>query len=206
MNPDLLAKASRHLSRRDPVLKRLRKAIGPCTLQIHSDGFQVLARAIVSQMIATKVALVIYDRLRAALPRRRMTPRNLLAAAPAALRGAGLSATKVQALRDLAERAVSGVLPLGRRDGLSDDEVIEHLVQVRGIGRWTAEMFLIFSLGRPDVLPVGDFGLRAGVRTHYQLEELPNRAALTALAEPWRPYRTVATWYFWRSFGAVPQS
>jgi 3-methyladenine DNA glycosylase/8-oxoguanine DNA glycosylase len=122
------------------------------------------------------------------------------------LRGAGLSRAKVLALKDLAERAVSGELPLDRLPEMSDEEVIECLVEVRGIGRWTAEMFLIFSLGRLDVLPVDDFGLRAGVRDVYQLPDLPSRAALRERAEPWRPYRSIATWYFWRSRGGVPQS
>ena len=110
------------------------------------------------------------------------------------------------ALKDLAERAVSGALPLARLGEMSDEEVIDVLLPVRGIGRWTAEMFLIFSLGRLDVLPVDDFGLRAGVRDVYQLPDLPNRVALRERGEPWRPYRSIATWYFWRSRGGVPQS
>src|SRR5262249_13201426 len=134
------------------------------------------------------------------------SPEALLAVSEQSLRGVGLSATKAKALRDLAKRAADGVLPLGRWGGLDDDEVIAHLVQVRGIGRWTAEMFLIFSLGRPDVLPVADFGLRAGVKEHYKLADLPGRSELTQLAEAWRPYRTIATWYIWKSKGAVPQS
>jgi 3-methyladenine DNA glycosylase/8-oxoguanine DNA glycosylase len=122
------------------------------------------------------------------------------------LRGVGLSANKVLALRDLADKVHQGDVPLDDLHLLDDEGVIERLIPVRGIGRWTAQMFLIFSLGRPDVLPLDDFGLRAGVKRHYALADLPGRQELTALAEPWRPYRSIATWYIWRTFGNVPQS
>lgn len=206
LDPAILTKAQRHLSRRDPVLKRVRALIGPCTLQTEPDTFLVLVRAILSQMISTKAANAIFTRLCAALPRGNVTPANLLSLKVDELRAVGLSRAKVAGLHDLAERAATGVLPLKRFDTLSDDEVIDHLVQVRCIGRWTAEMVLIFSLGRLDVLPVDDFGLRAGVKEQYGLEELPGRAALQELGEPWRPYRSIATWYFWKSRGWVPQS
>jgi DNA-3-methyladenine glycosylase II len=201
-----LVRARRHLARRDPVLKRVIAAVGPCTLRTVPDGFRILTRAIISQMISTKAALAIAGRVEALMGGAGVTPAALLAAAETDLRGAGLSMAKVRALRDLAERTAGGVLPMGRLDELPDDEVIGHLVAVRGIGRWTAEMFLIFSLGRLDVLPVGDFGLRAGVQEQYRLDALPGAAALRQLAEPWAPYRSIATWYFWRSRGAVPQS
>jgi DNA-3-methyladenine glycosylase II len=198
--------AQRHLARRDPVLKRVIAAVGPCTLRIEPDGFHILTRAIISQMISTKAALAIAGRVQSLLGEDGITPAALLAAEIDALRGAGLSASKVQALRDLAERVHTGVLPMARLPELSDDEVIGHLVPVRGIGRWTAEMFLIFSLGRLNVLPVGDFGLRAGVQEQYGLKELPGAETLRKLAARWEPYRSIATWYFWRSRGAVPQS
>ncbi len=118
----------------------------------------------------------------------------------------GLSGTKAGALRDLAERVSTEALPLAHLAEMADEDVTARLLAVHGIGPWTTEMFLIFALGRLDVLPVDDFGLRAGVRDVYVLAELPDRKRLRELAEPWRPYRTVATWYFWRSRGGVPQS
>lgn len=130
----------------------------------------------------------------------------IAAASAEGLRGAGLSRAKVLALKDLAQQALNGGLSLERLADKSDEQVIAALVSVRGIGRWTAEMFLIFSLGRLDVLPVDDFGLRAGVRELYDLPDLPGRAELRERGEIWRPYRSIATWYFWRSRGAVPQS
>jgi DNA-3-methyladenine glycosylase II len=199
-------KAQRHLARRDPVLKRLIGLVGPCTLQPEPDGFLVLVRAVVAQMISTKAAAAISARLLGLLGKAGLTPAAVLKAGEAKLRGVGLSQAKARSLLDLAGRARSGALPLADFPSLSDEEVIGHLMPVRGIGRWTAEMFLIFSLGRMDVLAVDDFGLRAGVRDHYGLAELPGRAFLRTHAEPWRPYRSIATWYLWRSRGFVPQS
>ena len=117
-----------------------------------------------------------------------------------------MSANKVRCLRELAEKCQNQSLPLAHFADMDDEDVIEHLTELRGIGRWTAEMFLIFSLGRQDVLPHGDYGLRAGVLKQYGLEELPDKKTLTVLAEPWRPFRTIGTWFIWRSFGNVPQS
>ncbi|HZV07193.1 MAG TPA: DNA-3-methyladenine glycosylase 2 family protein [Gemmataceae bacterium] len=199
-------KARRHLSSCDPLLAQLIKNVGPCTLQPSGEAFPLLVRSIISQMISTKAALAISARVLAAMQPHGLTPVAVAAASEEALRGAGLSRTKVLALKDLAERALSGALPLDQLAELSDEEVIDCLIPVRGIGRWTAEMFLIFSLGRLDVLPVDDFGLRAGVRDVYQLPDLPTRAALRERGEVWRPYRSIATWYFWRSRGGVPQS
>jgi DNA-3-methyladenine glycosylase II len=204
---ELFPQAKRHLARKDEVLKRVIAQVGPCTLQpMGDDHFVVLVRAIVSQLISTRAAETIFGRLQAVLGRRGVTPAALLAAQPEALRGAGLSGSKTAALRDLAERVRKRVLPLKKLPELPDEEVSAHLTAVRGIGPWTAEMFLIFCLGRPDILPVGDFGLRAGVRDAYGLAELPDGKALRERAEPWRPYRSIATWYFWRSRGFVPQS
>jgi DNA-3-methyladenine glycosylase II len=141
-----------------------------------------------------------------ALPKGKLKPAGVLDLTDEQMRAAGLSANKVRSLRDLAEKVHTKAVPLARLHKLSDEDVIEHLVTVRGIGRWTAEMFLIFSLGRLDVLPVDDLGLRAGVRDVYALPELPDKASLLERGEVWRPYRSIATWYFWRSRGAVPQS
>jgi DNA-3-methyladenine glycosylase II len=199
-------KAQRHLARRDPVLKRLIGIVGPCTLWFEPDGFVALARSIISQQISTKAAAAIRARLEQTLAPQRVSAAAILAAADEALRGAGLSAGKVRSLRDLAEKVRDGTVPLKRLHTLSDEEVIAHLVPVHGIGRWTAQMFLIFSLGRLDVLPVADLGLRAGVQRQYGLPDLPPPAALEELARPWQPYRSVATWYLWRSLGFVPQS
>jgi DNA-3-methyladenine glycosylase II len=204
--PDLYRKARRHLARRDPVLKRLIASVGPCTLAPDPDVFPVLARSIVSQMISTQAARTSIARLEQALGPAGLTPAGILGASEQALRGAGLSGAKARALADLAEKVRTGELPVKRFPELTDDEVVAHLVRVRGIGVWTAQMFLIFSLGRPDVLPVDDLGFRAGVQEQYELPELPGRTELRRLAEPWRPYRSIATWYFWRSRGFVPQS
>jgi DNA-3-methyladenine glycosylase II len=202
----VFTKARRHLCRSDPLLAQLIKHVGRCTLQPGADPFPALVRAIIAQMISTKAARAITLRVETALHPQTLTPGAVASASEDVLRGAGLSRAKVLALKDLAERASSGAVPLDRLGELSDEEVIDCLLPVRGIGRWTAEMFLIFSLGRLDVLPVDDFGLRAGVRELYGLPELPRRAELRQRAEAWRPYRSIATWYFWRGRGWVPQS
>jgi len=198
-------KARRHLARRDPVLKQLIATVGPCTLRTNPDYFVALARSIVAQQISTKAAQSIFGRLQEALGGT-VRPEPLLAASDEVLRGAGLSAGKQRALRDLAEKVHSGAVPLVELPHLDDEDVIARLIPVRGIGRWTAQMFLIFSLGRLDVLPVDDLGLRVGVQRQYGHPEPPGKKVLEQLAEPWRPYRSIATWYFWRSFGPVPQS
>lgn len=199
-------KAQRHLARRDPMLKRLIAAVGPCTLRYEPNRFAALARSIISQQISTKAALAIRTRLEATLSKHGITPAGILALADEALRGAGLSASKMKSLRDLAHHVHGGIVRLEAIHEMEDEDVIASLVPIRGIGRWTAQMFLIFSLGRADVLPVDDLGLRAGVQDQYGLAELPDKATLTELAEPWRPYRSIATWYLWRSRGFVPQS
>jgi DNA-3-methyladenine glycosylase II len=205
MGPDLFRKAQRHLARRDPVLKRVIAAVGPCTLRPDPDGFRMLVRAIIAQMISTKAAASIFARVEQ-VAGTALTPAAVLALSEPALRAAGLSGTKARALADLAARVADGRLPLDRLPKMTDDEVIARLVPVHGIGRWTAEMYLVFCLGRPDVLPVDDLGLRAGVQEQYGLPDLPGRVPLRERAEPWRPYRSVATWYFWRGRGFVPQS
>lgn len=198
-------RARRHLGRRDPVLHALMREVGPCTLMLNPDRFGLLVRSIVSQQISTKAARAIHGRLQEALGGA-ISPDGIRRAPEELLRAAGLSTSKRLALRDLAEKVHREEVSLHILHDLEDEEVIARLVPVRGIGRWTAQMFLIFSLGRLDVLPVDDLGLRVGIQRRYGLAEPPGRKALTELAEPWRPYRSVATWYFWRSFGAVPQS
>jgi DNA-3-methyladenine glycosylase II len=202
----LFSKARRHLARRDPVLKKLIKAIGPCTLEPNPDRFGILVRSIVSQHISGKAAASISARLEKALAPAGFKPARILRTPEPTLRACGLSANKTRFLFDLAGKVHDGSVPLKRIHELSDEEVIETLLPVLGIGRWTAEMFLIFSLGRWDVLPVDDLGLRVGVQRQFGLKESPTRVQLAELCEPWRPYRTIATWYIWRSLGNVPQS
>ncbi len=199
-------KAHKHLSRRDHVLKTLIGQVGPCTLEVNPDGFAVLARSIISQQISTKAAHAIGGRLLKTLGRSGFRPRAVLKLSDEAMRAAGLSAMKVRSLRDLAEKCLARDVPLAKLPEMPDEEVIETLLPVRGIGRWTAEMFLIFSLGRLDVLPMGDYGLRAGIRNQYGLTDMPDKATLVRIGEVWRPYRSVGTWFIWRSFGSVIQS
>jgi DNA-3-methyladenine glycosylase II len=209
MDPEITKmfhQARRHLSRRDPTLRELIRPIGHCTLRHNSDGFAVLVHSIISQQISTKAAAAIRGRLIASLAPAGITVASVRKARDIQLKQAGLSATKIRSLRDLAEKVLHGHVPLDKLQELSDEEIIECLISVHGIGPWTAQMFLIFSLGRLDILPVADFGLRAGVRRHYKLRKLPDKDRLHKLSEPWRPFRSIATWYIWRSLGGVAQS
>ena len=166
----------------------------------HLTPFQALLRAIVYQQLSGLAAGAIDRRLKALFPGRRPTARRLLALDDETLRGVGLSRSKVASVRDLAEKAVGGVVPDRRALARMDDEaIIERLVGIRGIGRWTVEMLLIFSLGRPDVLPVADLGVRRGFMLHRGHEAMPDFATLEAEGEAWRPYRSVASWYLWRA-------
>jgi DNA-3-methyladenine glycosylase II len=188
------------------VLKEVVARVGPCTLSTEPDRFALLVRSIVSQQISWKAATSIGTRLRKAAGRSGLTPRAILRLRHEQLRAAGLSEAKARSIRDLAEKVAERVVVLDDLHERDDEDVIAHLIPVRGIGRWTAEMFLIFSLGRTDVLPVGDLGLRAGVQRWYGLAELPDKEELVKRAVPWQPYRSIATWYFWRSLGPVRQS
>jgi len=200
--PNDYQKAHKHLSRRDVVLKEIIDKIGPCTLQHNPNCFAVLARSIISQQISTKAAQAIGGRLLKTLGRSGLRPGSVLKLSDEQMRSAGLSAMKVRSLRDLAEKCKSGEIPLNKLTAMEDEEVIEKLLPVLGIGRWTAEMFLIFSLGRPDVFPVADYGLRAGVRNQYGLTDLPDKATLMRIGEVWRPYRSIGTWFIWRSLSS----
>src|SRR5207302_1185121 len=178
----------------------------PCTLQPLPDRFAVLVRSIVSQQISGKAARSISAKLEKALGRWGLHPKAIARADEATLRAAGLSTAKMRAVRDLAAKVLEGSVVLGTLHELDDEAIIEHLTPVRGIGRWTAEMFLIFGLGRLDVLPLADLGLRVGLQRQLGLQEIPDKQRITEIAEAWRPYRSIATWYLWRSFGPVPQS
>src|SRR6516164_1287541 len=192
-----------HLARADAVLGGLIRAVGPCRLSAQADGhpFQTLARAIAHQQLNGTAANTILKRLvdscgGGVFP----TPEQVLAASADSLRAAGFSFAKVAALRDLAEKTIAGVVPDAATLGeLSDEEIIARLTQVRGIGRWTVEMLLVFQLGRPDVLPVDDFGVRSGFQAAYGLSRMPRPQVLAAWGERWKPYRTTAAWYLWRA-------
>jgi 3-methyladenine DNA glycosylase/8-oxoguanine DNA glycosylase len=186
----------------DRRLARVIERAGPVAIQVEPTQslFAALARSIVYQQLSGKAAATIHGRLLGLFPRRRIAPAALLALPVEHLRGAGLSTAKAAAVRDLAERTLDGTVPsLGRVRRMPDEEVIERLVQVRGIGRWTVEMLLIFRLGRPDVLPVTDLGVRKGFAVAFGLDELPDADTMTRRAERWRPWRSVASWYLWRA-------
>jgi DNA-3-methyladenine glycosylase II len=200
--PEFL-RVRRHLARRDKVLRDVMRLVGPCTLEVNADHFSVLARSIISQQISTSAARAIAGRLIAALGRGGLKPKAILALDAETMRGAGLSANKQRSLRDLAEKCVSGSIPLKKLAAMDDEAVIESLIPVHGIGRWTAEMFLIFSLGRLNVFPVADLGLKAGVKRHYGLADMPTKAELDAVGAIWQPFRSVGTWYMWRGL-ALP--
>jgi 3-methyladenine DNA glycosylase/8-oxoguanine DNA glycosylase len=198
--PDWSA-AVEHLSAIDPKLAALIGRVGPCTLEIphHFSIFYSLARSIVYQQLAGAAAQAIFGRVEALFPKGCMTPETLLALDDAALRAAGLSQNKLAALRDLAAKCLDGTVPNKRRlSAMDDEEIIERISQVRGIGRWTVEMLLIFRLGRPNVLPVDDYGVRKGMQRLYKLRELPNKAAMRRRARKWEPWCSVASWYLWR--------
>jgi DNA-3-methyladenine glycosylase II len=199
------ARARRLLSRRDPVIRDLMRRHGPCGLADaqHTDPFRALIHSIISQQLSTRAAATIESRFRAlfgGVP----TPAQVTATPDAQLRAVGLSGQKVKYIRDLCRRVEDGSLPLTTFDVMSDDEVIAALTQVKGIGRWTAEMFLMFRLHRPDVLPVDDLGIVKAVRQAYRLRTLPSPKRLMSLGESWRPYRSVACWYLWASLDNTP--
>jgi DNA-3-methyladenine glycosylase II len=198
-------KARRLLARRDPVLRGLIRRYGPCGLAAaqHADPFRALVRAIIGQQLSTKAAATIEARF-AALYEGSPTPAGVAATPDAPLRGVGLSGQKLGYLRDLAHRVHNGSLPLAVLDGMPDEEVIAALTEVKGIGRWTAEMFLMFRLHRPDVLPVGDLGIVKAVQRAYRLRTMPSPARLQRIGEAWRPYRSVACWYLWASLENAP--
>jgi DNA-3-methyladenine glycosylase II len=188
-----------HLRRKDRVLRNVIDEVGPCTLRPQRDRFGMLVRSIVSQQISTSAASSILAKLTALAGPAGITPENLARFTPAELRTAGVSPQKAGYVLDLARRASDGSLRLARVGRLDDEAVIEHLVQVKGVGRWTAQMFLIFALGRPDVFPHDDLGVRAAIRNLYRLTELPSKEESHAIAAPWRPYASLASWYCWRS-------
>jgi DNA-3-methyladenine glycosylase II len=202
LSPDDYARARRVLMRRDPVLGAAIKKTGPCLMaeRQRKDHLMALVGAIVSQQLSTKAAATIFGRLVALFPDHVIPGAAAIAAIDdQTLRGVGLSGQKVGYLRDLCTRIADGRLVLDELDALQDEDVITRLVAVKGFGRWTAEMFLMFRLHRPDVLPVGDLGIVNAVQRLYGLRKRPDPKRLTKLGEPWRPYRSVACWYLWQS-------
>ena len=192
--------------RRDPVLAAIIRHHGACSLgeaRDRFDHFAMLVRAIVFQQLSTKAATTIHGRLLEATANG-MTPAALAAVTDEQLRTAGISRQKAGYLRDLCEKVAAGAVPLDAVDTMMDEEVIAALTQVKGIGRWTAEMFLIFRLQRPDVLPVGDLGLLTAIQKVYNLRKKPTPARMLKLGEAWRPYRSIACWYLWRSLDPPP--
>lgn len=195
--------AINHLARADRRLARLIERAGPFSLQPQKvqSPFQALLRAIIYQQLSGKAAATIFARVAAQFPHRRgVQPADIVAASDESLRQAGLSRAKVLAVKDLAAKTLDGTVPaFARLRKMDDDEIVARLVSVRGVGRWTVEMLLIFRLGRPDVLPVADLGVRRGFMLTYAQRELPKPADLTRYAERWRPFRSVASWYMWRA-------
>jgi 3-methyladenine DNA glycosylase/8-oxoguanine DNA glycosylase len=204
-----IARALVHLRASDAELGRLIDRAGPfgLTLPDEPSSFAALAEAIVYQQLSPKAAATIFGRFCALFPGTASCPGpdQVLAASEETLRGAGLSGSKQRALHDLARRSVDGELPtLDEARGMEDETIIEKLVRVRGIGRWTAEMFLIFTLGRPDVLPADDYGLRRGFQVAFQTEAMPSPDEVARRGARWAPYRTVASWYLWRALEPAP--
>jgi DNA-3-methyladenine glycosylase II len=205
MQPADYARARRVLARRDPVIAALIRTHGDCGLARaqHTDPFHALVQAIISQQLSTAAARTIGKRLRG-LYDGGMTAASIGSTPDAHLRSVGLSPQKVGYMRDLCAKVQSGELALGSLDSLPDDGVIAALTQVKGIGRWTAEMFLMFRLHRPDVLPVGDLGIVKAIQKQYRLRKPPSGERLVEIGEAWRPYRSVACWYLWASLGNPP--
>jgi DNA-3-methyladenine glycosylase II len=203
--PDYWDDARRHLARRDRVLKKLIPQFGEARLQSRGDAFTTLARSIVGQQISVAAAQTVWDRFAALLDGSgRVRPVEVLALDVTAMRGAGLSARKVEYLRDLAVHFDAGKVHVKAWAAMDDEAIIEELVAIRGIGRWTAEMFLIFHLMRPNVLPLDDLGLMKGISQHYFSGEPVSRHEAREVGDAWAPFRSVATWYVWRSLDPQP--
>jgi DNA-3-methyladenine glycosylase II len=202
MTADDMARARRVLMRRDPVLAPIISRHGVCGLKTGREGdiFCGLVEAIVSQQLSKRAAATIYGRVRALLPNGGPpTPEAFLPLSDAALRGAGLSRPKLGYLRDLSQKMLDGSVNAAGLESMTDEEIVQELTKIKGIGRWTVEMLLIFRLTRPDVFPAGDLGIVKAVQKAYNLRRTPDVKRLHAIAERWRPYRSVASWYLWAS-------
>ena len=206
VTPDYWDEACRHLAKRDRVMKKLIPQFGEARLQSRGDAFTTLARSIVGQQISVKAAQSVWDRFAALLPgpATRIQPSAVMALPVDDLRAAGLSARKVEYLNDLARHFEAGSVHVKQWTQMDDEAIIDELVAIRGIGRWTAEMFLIFHLMRPNVMPLDDLGLLKGISVNYFSGEPVSRAEAREVGEAWSPFRSVATWYIWRSLDPLP--
>jgi DNA-3-methyladenine glycosylase II len=191
-------KAISHLRKSDPVMATIIKRIGACRMEFGPAEFHSLAEAIVYQQLNGKAAFTIFKRF-AALAGEPLTPAGIQKLTNEQMRSAGLSKQKSSYLRDMAERAARGQLDFSKLQRMTDEEVIEHLTQVKGVGVWTAQMFLMFTLKRPNVLPTGDFGVRMAMKKLYKKRKLPKPEQMEKIAKCWEPYRSIACWYLWKS-------
>lgn len=193
-----MRKAINHLKRSDPVMAAIIERIGPCRMEYGPPEFHSLAEAIVYQQLNGKAAVSIFKRF-ATLAGEPLTAAGIQKLTDEQMRSVGLSKQKSSYLRDMAERAARGQLDFSRLHELPDEEVIKHLTQVKGVGVWTAQMFLMFTLKRPNVLPTGDFGVQMAIKRHYNKRKIPKPAQMEKIAKPWEPYRSIACWYLWKS-------
>jgi DNA-3-methyladenine glycosylase II len=194
-----MKKAINHLRKADPVLASIIERVGPYAMQYREPVFQTLVRSIVYQQLSGKAALTIFNRVLAAAKADPITPEAILKLRPQKMRTLGLSQQKVTYIRELARMTRDGEIQFEHLDKLEDADVVAHLTRVKGVGVWTVHMFLMFALRRPDVLPVGDLGVRMAMKKAYGLAELPTPAEMEKIAASWRPWSTVASWYLWRS-------
>lgn len=199
-----MKEATLHLKTADPVLAKIIERVGPCVLAVREPTFETLARSITFQQLNGKAAGSIFARLKKAVGRR-FTASAFLKLSTEELRACGLSRQKIAALTDLAEHVASRKISFAKLGNLPDEEIIARLSQVRGVGVWTVQMFLIFALQRPNILPLSDFGVRNAVRKAYGLSEMPKAAELTEIAQKWHPYCSIAAWYLWRSLDAAAE-
>jgi DNA-3-methyladenine glycosylase II len=193
-----MRKAINHLKKSDPILAAIIEQVGPCRMQFGQPTFHSLAEAILYQQLNGKAAVTIFNRF-TALAGDPLTPAAILKLTDAEMRGVGLSKQKTAYLRDLSEKTKSGLVVFERMPELSEQQVVAHLTQIKGVGVWTAHMFLMFTLRRPDILPTGDYGIQAAIKKHYKKRKWPKPAVMEKIAQPWSPYRSIACWYLWKS-------
>jgi len=193
-----MRKAVNHLKKCDPILRAIIDQVGPCRMEFGPPEFHSLAEAIVYQQLNGKAAVTIFKRF-AALAGEPLTPEGILQLTDEQLRKVGLSKQKSAYVKDLAAKTAAGLLDFSQLPEMPDEEVIKHLTQVKGIGVWTAQMFLMFTLRRPDVLPTGDYGVQAAIKKHYKKRQMPKPHIMEKIAKSWVPYRSIACWYLWRS-------
>jgi len=191
--------ALKHLKKSDPVIGAIIRRVGPCAIQYREPSFETLVRSIVYQQLSGRVASVIFGRLHAAVGEEQLTPAGIMKLRPEKMRKLGLSAQKTRYIRELASHTKRGSVVFEGLPDIEDAAVIEHLTRVKGIGVWTAQMFLMFALRREDVLPVADLGIRSAMKKAYGLSDLPNPVEMQKIAAAWKPYTSIACWYLWRS-------